>query len=66
MLSLSLPHTDLSDVLLCLKINGIDSPLRVMGVARRSQAFLAQAAPLQPDKPPVLRRRDQLSFAFRK
>ena len=64
--SSSLLHAGLSDVLLLLylKINGSDSPLRLMGVAHCSQSFLARAAPMQPDKPPVLRMEGPAEFCF--
>ena len=64
--SSSLLHAGLSGVLLLLylKINGSDSPPRLMGVAHCSQSFLARAAPMQPDRPPVLRMEGPAEFCF--
>lgn len=62
----SLLHAGLSDALLLLylKIDGSDSPSRLMGVAHCSLSFLAQAALTQPDKPLVLRREGPAELCF--
>lgn len=64
--SSSLLHAGLSDVLLLLycKINGSNSPLRLTGIAHCSHSFLARAAPMQPDKPPVLCREGPAKICF--
>lgn len=59
--SSSLPHSGLTDMLLLLYINNnrSNSPPRLMGIAHCPQSLLA---PVQPDKPPALCRRGSAGF----